>query len=85
MRKSLAIAAVAASLLTTAAVAANLTDTGTIKTIDKVKHELTLADRKIFVLPATWQGTGFNVGDKVKVTYEMQNGEMTASDIAHQS
>jgi Cu/Ag efflux protein CusF len=85
MRKSLISAALAASLISTAAFAASQTDTGAIKALDEGKHILTLADGKIFDLPATWKGTGFKVGDKVKVTYEMQNGKMMASEVAHAS
>jgi Protein of unknown function (DUF1344) len=83
MRKSLAIAAVAASLISTAAFAATATDS--IKAIDSGKHMLTLADGKVFDLPAAWKPTGFKVGDKVTVTYEMQSGKMMASAVAHAS
>jgi Cu/Ag efflux protein CusF len=85
MRKSLISAALAASLVSTVAFAANQTDSGTIKTLDSVKHQLTLADGKIFALPAAWDGAGFKIGDKVKVTYEMQSGKMMANAVAHES
>jgi Protein of unknown function (DUF1344) len=83
MRKSLVIAAVAASMISTAAFAA--ADTGAIKVIDAAKHQLSLADGKVFELPAAWKPTGFKVGDKVTVTYEMKNGKMEASAVAHAS
>lgn len=83
MRKSLVLAAAAASLIANTALAANLTETGAIKTLDQAKHQLTLADGKTFGLPSTWSGTGYKVGDKVKVIYEMQNGQMMASSIEH--
>jgi len=83
MRKSLISAAVAASLISTVAFAAAQTENGAIKVLDSAKHQLTLADGKMFELPATWNATGFKVGDKVKVTYDTQNGKMVASAVAH--
>ena len=85
MRKSLVSAALAASLISTVAFAAAQSDSGAIKTLDTVKHQLTLADGKIFDLPASWSGSGFKIGDKVKVTYETQNGKMMASAVTHAS
>jgi Protein of unknown function (DUF1344) len=85
MRKSLISAALAASLVSTVAFAANQTDTGAIKAIDQAKHQLTLADGKVFDLPAAWKATGFKAGDKVTVTYEMQGNAMMASAVAHAS
>ncbi len=83
MRKSLMIAAVAASVISSAAFAATATDS--IKTIDQGKHQLTLADGKTFALPSAWKATGFKVGDKVTITYEMKNGKMEASAVTHAS
>jgi len=83
MRKSIITAALAATLVSSAAFAATATDS--IKSIDQYKHQLTLADGKVYDLPATWKATGFKVGDKVKITYEMKNGKMMASAVAHAS
>jgi Protein of unknown function (DUF1344) len=83
MRKSLIIAAAAASIISSAAFAATATDS--IKSIDKTKHTLTLADGKVYDTPATWKATGFKVGDKVTVTYDMKDGKMMASAVAHAS
>ena len=85
MRKSLVTAALAATFLSTAAVAASITDTGTIKSLDAVKHLVTLADGKVFEAPAGWSFTTYKVGDKVKVTYELQGGKMMASQIIKES
>jgi|SwirhirootsSR3_FD_contig_31_13659880_length_452_multi_5_in_0_out_0_1 hypothetical protein len=84
MRKSLVTAVFAASILSTTAFAAS-SDVGPIKAIDAAKHQLTLSDGKIFLLPATWNAAGFKVGDKVKVTYTMQGGKMMASDVSKAS
>jgi hypothetical protein len=85
MRKSLVTAALAATFLTTAAFAASTIDTGTIKSLDAVKHLVTLADGKVFEAPAGWSFTTYKVGDKVKVTYELQGGKMMASAIIKES
>ena len=37
------------------------------------------------MLPSSWSGTGFKVGDKVKVTYQIQNGKMMASEVTKAS
>jgi hypothetical protein len=84
MRKSLVAAALAASILSTAAFAATA-DVGQIKLIDSAKHQLTLMDGKVFMLPSTFSATGFKVGDKVKVTYTLQNGKMMASEVSKSS
>ena len=81
MRKSLVTAALAATFLTHAAFAASVTDTGAIKSLDASKHLVTLADGKVFEAPAGWSFTTYKVGDKVKVTYETENGKMMASEI----
>ena len=85
MRKSLVTAALAATFLTHAAFAASVTDTGAIKSLDAAKHQVTLADGKVFEAPAGWAFTTYKVGDKVKVTYETQNGKMMASEIIKSS
>ena len=81
MRKSLISAVIAASLVSSAALAAQKTDSGAIKKIDTVKHQLTLADGKIFNLPASWKGAGYKIGDKVTVSYEMRGKSMVASAV----
>ena len=53
-------------------------------------HQITLADGKIFQVPASWNFSSYKVGDNVRVTYEMQNGHMVASsvvayELAHRS
>lgn len=85
MRKSLVSAALAASLLTTAAFAASATDIGAIKSLDATKHLVTLADGKVFQAPAGWSFSAYKVGEKVKVTYEVQDGKMMASEIVNAS
>jgi Cu/Ag efflux protein CusF len=83
MRKSIITAALAATLVSTTAFAA--TATGSIKGINPAKHQLTLASGKVYDLPTSWQSNGFKVGDKVKITYQVQNGKMMASAVTHAS
>lgn len=85
MRKSLVIAAVAASFISGSALAAATTDTGAIKSLDAVKHLVTLADGKVFQAPAGWDFSTYKVGEKVRITYQQQNGKMMASQIARVS
>jgi len=85
MRKSLVTAAFAASIISATAAFAATADVGPIKTLDQAKHQLILTDGKVFTLPAAWKGTGFKVGDKVKVTYQIQNGKMMASEVSKAS
>ena len=84
MRKSLVAAALAASIFSTAALAATA-DVGQIKAINFTKHQLVLMDGKVFRLPSTFSATGFKVGDKVKVTYTIQSGKMMASEVTKTS
>lgn len=83
MRKSLAISTlVIASVIATGALAATpLTDSGKITSMDRTGHQITLADGKIFQVPASWNFSSYKVGQNVKVTYEMQGGHMVASNV----
>ena len=65
--------------------AANATDTGVIKMLDPAKHQITLADGKVFETPAGWTFTAYKAGDKVAVTYAVENGKMVASLITKAS
>lgn len=86
MRKSsLVTAALAATFVSGVAFAAANTDTGTIKRLDPARHQVTLADGKVFAVPGGWKFADYKVGEKVKVTYEMKNGQMAASAITRAS
>jgi hypothetical protein len=39
----------------------------------------------VFQAPAGWSFAAYKVGDKVKATYELQNGKMMASEIIKSS
>jgi Cu/Ag efflux protein CusF len=81
MRKSLILSSLVAVFVAGGALAANLSDSGTIKSIDSTKHQVTLSDGKTFVVPASMKLNNYKVGEKVRVTYQTKNGQMAATDI----
>ena len=82
MRKSFILAtSIATIALSSAAFAASMTDKGAIKSIDEKANLVTLADGKIFVLPAKFDFKTIKVGEKVAVTYDMKEKAMVASAI----
>ncbi len=64
-----------------AATMALLTDTSAIKMIDAKAHQLTLADGKMFQLPAHWTLHAYKTGEKVKVSYTDHMGSMLVTKI----
>ena len=82
MRKSFILAtSIGAIALSSAVFAASMTDTGAIKSIDEKANSVTLADGKIFVLPAKFDVKTIKVGEKVAVTYDMKDKAMVASAV----
>jgi len=57
------------------------TDTAAIKLIDLKAHQLTLDDGKMFALPKSWKLHSYKVGEKVKVSYKDQMGNMMVTKI----
>lgn len=80
MRK-LTFAAASALVLASVPMAFAATASGAIKSIDSAGHALTLNDGKVYQLPSSFQTASLKVGEKVNVTYEMQNGKMVASAV----
>ncbi|MBZ8132341.1 DUF1344 domain-containing protein [Afifella sp. IM 167] len=83
MREFLIPVTLAAALASGAALAANKTDTGTVRSMDTSRHHLTLSDGKVFTLPSSWSSAGYKIGDKVKVSYETQGKNLMASSVEH--
>ncbi len=83
MREFLIPVALAAALVSGAALAANKTDTGTIRSMDTARHKVTLSDGKIFTLPSGWSSAGYRVGDRVQVTYDTESHGLVASSLKH--
>jgi Protein of unknown function (DUF1344) len=80
MRKSIILAASLASMLvSSAAFAASMSDAGAIKAIDAKANTITLADGKVFILPAKFDLKTIKVGEKVTVTYDMKGKDMIAT------
>ena len=82
MRRPLALLAAAAiPLSASVALAATMTDTGTIRQLEPATHQLSLNDGKTFSVPAGWNVSGYKVGQKVTVSYEQKNGKMNATKV----
>ena len=79
--KLLIAAAAALPLLATAVLAADQTDTGTIKKLSAAKGTLELSDGKMFSVPKTVKLSGFKTNEKVTITDTMANGKMLATSV----
>jgi Cu/Ag efflux protein CusF len=73
-------AALAAVVATSSLALANQT-VGTIKAFDAKAMKLTLQDGTIYSLPAGFKDPGLKAGERVQVTWEMQNGQYKASAV----
>ncbi|KRA99309.1 hypothetical protein ASD83_01925 [Devosia sp. Root685] len=54
---------------------------GTVKAFDLKGHTLTLADGKIYQLPATFKDPGLKAGEKVTVHWKMNGSAYQASNV----
>ncbi len=77
----LAFAAPALVLAATGTMAAVLTKSGEVKTVDKAKHELVLSDGQTFELSKTVKADQIKTGTKVSISYEAKNGKNVASRV----
>jgi hypothetical protein len=83
MRRILVSAAAAALLATSSlAFAANQTTEGTVKSYNGQQHQIVLADGTTYSVPASFKDPGLKAGTKVKLTWDMQNGQRMANDVA---
>lgn len=81
MRTYIVPVALAAMVVSsTFALAAEHTD-GIIKTFDAMGHNLTLQDGTMYKLPSSFKDPGLKSGQKVTVTWEMEDGQHMASDV----
>jgi Cu/Ag efflux protein CusF len=85
MRMLTLAAAAAAALLAGMSVAGAAEVTGVIKSIDTAKSEVTLDNGKTYKLSASIKPADWKAGDKVKVTYDEANGQMTATALTKES
>jgi Cu/Ag efflux protein CusF len=54
---------------------------GTVKAFDLKAHTLTLADGKIYQLPATFKDPGLKAGEKVTVHWKMNGSAYEATNV----
>jgi Cu/Ag efflux protein CusF len=69
------------TLLVGSALAASMSMSGVIKTIDAAKKDITLQSGDTFTVPAKFDAKKFKVGEKVTITYDKKGDKMVASDI----
>lgn len=82
MKTFLITTPIAASLLiSTAALAAGTTATGTIKTVDKKSDAITLDDGSVYTLSEGFEAETYAPGEKVTITFKTKNGKMIATSI----
>ena len=85
MRRFVVPAALAALLATaTVATAAPQMSTGTIKSVDLHGMTLVLADGTTYHLPKGFKDPGLKAGEKVQVSWNMQNGQYDATAVSIQ-
>ena len=80
--KKFMISAAAATLVAFVSNAYAASATGTIKSIDTAKDSIVLNDGSLYSIPSTIKIGQFKVGEKVTVTYQMQNGKTEVSALA---
>jgi Cu/Ag efflux protein CusF len=71
----------AAALLAGATLAFAAEATGTIQAIDTTAGTLTLDNGQVFTLSASVNAADWKVGDRVKLTYDEANGEMSVTAV----
>jgi len=82
MRKSVLAAATAAALFAGISLASAAEVTGTIKSIDVTAGMITLDNGKSYKLPASIKAADWKVGDKVKLTFDDNNGQLNVTAVA---
>lgn len=54
---------------------------GAIKSLDVKAHTLTLNNGRVYHLPMAFKDSGLKAGQKVQISWEMQNGHRDASAV----
>ncbi len=54
---------------------------GTVKAVDMNARTLTLSDGTIYYLPQGFKDPGLKTGEKVQISYNMQNGQHDAVSV----
>ncbi|MBZ7927262.1 DUF1344 domain-containing protein (plasmid) [Ensifer adhaerens] len=69
------------TLLAASALAASLSTTGVVKTIDPAKDDIVLQSGETFTLPTKFDVKKLKVGETVKITYVKQGNKLLASKV----
>ena len=82
MRNFQALAFVAGTaLFATAAMAAGMSATGVIKSVNMKLDAITLTDGSVYTLAEGFEAETFKAGEKVTVVYSMKHGKMIAASV----
>jgi Cu/Ag efflux protein CusF len=81
MKIVIAVCVAAASLLATAAFAANMSATGVVKSVNTKADSITLVDGSVYILKEGSEAENFKAGEKVAIIFVKQNGKMMASSV----
>lgn len=81
MQTKLLAALVAGSVALSGAAFAATTTVGTIKSLDMTKHQITLQDGTVYMLPSGYKDPVLKVGEKVSITWDMQGQAHQASKV----
>ncbi|WP_429809919.1 DUF1344 domain-containing protein [Ensifer sp. B1-9] len=69
------------TLFAASALAAPLSTTGVVKSIDQAKDDIVLQSGETFTLPTKFNFKKLKVGETVKITYVKQGNKMVASKV----
>lgn len=84
--RRLMVAASAAAMLAASSLAAYAAEaSGAVTAIDPAAGTVTLADGKVYVLPAGFDAASIAVGDDVTITFDEADGQMTATEVTPSS
>jgi hypothetical protein len=78
------VPAALAAVVATSSLALADQSVGTVRQIDAKAMTLTLKDGTMFYLPQGFQNPGLKAGEKVQVTWSMENGKHEASAVVIQ-
>jgi Protein of unknown function (DUF1344) len=82
--KRLVISAAIAAVVASSSLAVADQASGTVKAFDAKAMTLTLQDGSEYYLPQTFKDPGLKAGEKVSITWAMQNSERMASAVVIQ-
>ena len=71
----------AAAVKPAATASAQMTASGVVKAFDAQAHMLTLADGKVYTLPATFKDPGIKTGSKVTVQWQQNGAKLDATSV----